>query len=124
MTALFVKLRHPDAVAPRRVNGSPGYDLFSCESAVIPAGEYRSVCTGISVSFSAGTYMRIVPGWAATLGIGVLSGVIDSDFRGSINVVLINHGKEDFAVSAGDKVAQAVFEKISTPEVFVVDDLA
>ena len=51
------------------------------------------------------------------------AGVIDADYRGEVKVLLFNHESTDFAVKRGDRVAQLILEKISTPEVVAVDDL-
>ena len=45
------------------------------------------------------------------------AGVIDADYRGRLGVVLINHAYERFEVQVGDRVAQLILEKISTPDV-------
>ena len=49
--------------------------------------------------------------------------MIDSDYRGELKVLLFNHESTDFSVKRGDRVAQLILEKISTPEVVQVDDL-
>lgn len=51
------------------------------------------------------------------------AGVIDADYRGEIKILLFNHGEVDFAIKEGDRIAQLVLEKISTPEVKEVDTL-
>ena len=51
------------------------------------------------------------------------AGVIDSDYRGEVKVLLFNHEDKEFAVKAGDRVAQLILERIATPEVVAVDDL-
>ncbi len=51
------------------------------------------------------------------------AGVIDEDYRGNVGVILFNHSDADFAVSAGDRVAQLVLEVIQTPAVEVVEEL-
>lgn len=51
------------------------------------------------------------------------AGVIDADYRGNVGVILFNHGKEDFKVQAGDRIAQLILERIETPEVVVVASL-
>jgi dUTP pyrophosphatase len=58
-------------------------------------------------------YGRIAPrsGLAVKYGIDVLAGVVDSDYRGEILVVLINHGKSPFKVEKGMAIAQIIFEK-------------
>jgi dUTP pyrophosphatase len=43
--------------------------------------------------------------------------VIDFDYRGAVGVILFNHGAEDFAVAKGDRVAQLILERITTPDV-------
>jgi deoxyuridine 5'-triphosphate nucleotidohydrolase len=68
---------------------------------------------------------RVAPrsGLAVKNGIDTGAGVIDADYRGNVGVVLFNHDKEDFAVKAGDRVAQLILEQIATPEILEVDDL-
>ena len=49
--------------------------------------------------------------------IDVGAGVVDSDYQGEIKVVLFNHSAEDFAIQAGDWIAQLILERIETPQV-------
>ena len=51
------------------------------------------------------------------------AGVIDSDYRGELGVVLFNFSNEDFCINMGDRIAQPVFEKIKTPEIKEVTEL-
>ena len=51
------------------------------------------------------------------------AGVVDADYRGEVGVVLFNHGDQDFEVKMGDRIAQLILEKISTPEVEEVSAL-
>ena len=51
------------------------------------------------------------------------AGVVDEDYRGNVGVILFNHSDTDFAVKAGDRVAQLILERILTPEVEEVEDL-
>jgi dUTP pyrophosphatase len=62
-------------------------------------------------------YGRIAPrsGLAVRNGIDVGAGVIDSDYRGEIKVLLINHGKDAITLETGSRVAQIVFERIANP---------
>lgn len=53
-------------------------------------------------------------------GIDTGAGVIDSDYRGLLGVLLFNFGSEDFKINAGDRIAQLILERIETPEVEVV----
>ncbi len=68
---------------------------------------------------------RIAPrsGLATKYFIDTGAGVIDSDYRGQVKVLLFNHSEVDFEVKQGDRIAQLVIERIYTPEVVVVDEL-
>jgi dUTP pyrophosphatase len=112
---LFQALKR-DAVLPKYgTPGAIGADLFkplnSLEVGIFP-GERILIKTGLAVAIPDGYYGRIAPrsGWAHKAGIDVLAGVIDSDYRGEIGVILINHGEEAFAVRPGDRIAQLIFE--------------
>ena len=71
------------------------------------------------MSLPPGAYARISPrlGLAIRNFIDVGVGVVDSDYRGKIKVVLFNHSAKDFAVQAGDRIAQLILERIETPQV-------
>lgn len=56
-------------------------------------------------------------------GIDTGAGVIDSDYRGLLGVLLFNFGSEDFSIKPGDRIAQLILERIETPEVDVVESL-
>lgn len=101
-----------DAIYPSRGSeGAAGWDLYSAESSVIEPGQYRLIDTGISTEFSDSIVGIIKPrsGFACKYGIDVLAGVIDSDFRDSLKVLLINHGGQEFIVNRGDRIAQIIF---------------
>ena len=59
--------------------------------------------------------------WKHSIDVG--AGVIDADYRGPVGVILFNHSDQDFAVKAGDRVAQLILERIVTPDVMEVEDL-
>ena len=96
-----------------------GYDLCAASNCVIPSRGKGTVETGLAVSLPPGTYARIAPrsGLAIRNFIDVGAGVVDSDYWGEIKVVLFNHSAEDFAVQAGDRIAQLILERIETPQV-------
>jgi len=110
---------HPQAQVPKRATvGSAGMDLVACVDAVVPPGsQWVAVETGIVLQFPNTVYARVAPrsGLAFKNGIQVGAGVVDSDYTGSIKVILFNHGTEPFNVRAGDRIAQIIFEKIETP---------
>jgi dUTP pyrophosphatase len=107
------------AIAPARAEpGAAGYDLSACEDKVIAPGTWDKVDTGIAVAFPTDCYGRVAPrsGLAFKKGVQVGAGVIDSSYRGTIQVILFNHGTDALQVNAGDRIAQLIFERIYTPE--------
>ena len=71
---------------------------------------------GLVVALQSGTYARIAlrSRLAIRNFIDVGAGVLDSDYRGKIKVVLFNHSAKDFIVQAGDQIAQLILERIET----------
>jgi len=118
---VLIKKLCADAKIPRLEHETDsGVDLFSAEDAIIKPGETRLVKTGLSISIPKGFEAQVRPksGLALKNSITVLNtpGTIDSGYRGEIGVILINLGKNDFAVEKGKKIAQMVFQKIERPE--------
>jgi dUTP pyrophosphatase len=101
--------------------GSAGADVSSSEDAVIPAGGWTIVPTGLFLEIPRGyeCQVRSRSGLAAKEGVFVLNspGTIDSDYRGEVKVILANMGKSDFLVNKGDRIAQLVFSPV-VPVVF------
>lgn len=94
-----------------------GYDLASMEERNLEAGERALFRTGVSVAIPEGYVGYIKPrsGLAVRHGIDVLAGVIDSGYRGEIQVVLLNTDRDnDFYVSAGDRIAQLVIQPVAS----------
>lgn len=94
--------------------GAAGLDLFACCDLVIPPGEWRPVSTGIGLQISPGFYGRVAPrsGLALRHGIDVLAGVIDSDYRGEVICLLMNHGDSPFEIVVGNRIAQLIVEPV------------
>ena len=91
-----------------------GYDLYAAEEVLVNTMGRKLVKTNISISIPEGYYGRIAPrsGLAYKNGIDVLAGVIDSDYRGDIGVILFNSDHNlDFQVNVGDRIAQIIIEK-------------
>lgn len=125
MSAHF-KLTSPHAKLPTKATvGSAGYDLYSAEDKIIPSRSRALVDTGFSMAFPGSCYARIAPrsGLAVKFCLDVGAGVIDSDYRGPVKVLLINHGDVDYEVKAGDRIAQMIFENIEQPILVEVEDL-
>lgn len=124
---LFVKRLSPEATLPTRGSEeAAGLDLYSAETKTIPPFGKALIRTEISIDIPWGHYARVAPrsGLAYKHHIDVGAGVIDSDYRGPIGVVLFNHSPDtEFVVNIGDRIAQLVLEQISIPTVVEVDDL-
>lgn len=124
--ALLVQKLTLEAVIPFRASQeAAGYDLTYSknEAIIIKPGHRVVVNTDLSIQLPKGTYGRIAPrsGLAVKYGINVLAGVIDSDYRGNVGVVLHNTDLTgDFEVVKGMKIAQLIVECISTPDVFEI----
>lgn len=80
------------------------------------------VSTGLRLEIPEGYYGRVAPRSGLTVkhGLDVGAGVIDSDYRGVVSVVLFNHGQMPVSLEAGSRIAQLIIEKIATPEVVEV----
>jgi len=126
MTTLRVKSLGPNFKSPfRKHKTDAGYDIHAAEEWILSPGDWHAVSTQMAVAIPPGYYGRVAPrsGLAFKHAIDVLAGVCDSSFRGEIKAILINHGKEDYKIEIGDRIAQLIIEKIATPPVEVVDDL-
>ncbi len=99
--------------------GSAGCDLSAAieKSAVIVPGERRLITTGLRISLPPGYEAQIRPrsGLAFKHGITMVNspGTIDSDYRGTISVILINHGQDNYTVHRGDRIAQMVIAPVT-----------
>ena len=105
---------------------SAGYDLYSCCNVLIYPQERTLVKTGIVLEIPEGFYGRIAPrsGLALKNGIDVMAGVIDSDYRGEIGVILYNTDKTvPFHIKIGDRIAQLIIEKYYNFDLEKAEDL-
>lgn len=118
----FIK-KHNDAIEPVcMTQGSAGYDIFACiiEPLVVTPGSIVTVPTGIALEgMPSNVECQIRPrsGLAFKHGVTVLNtpGTVDSDYKGEIKVMLINHGPNPFIVNKGDRIAQLVFNEVLRP---------
>jgi len=82
----------------------------------IPPGGYAAVPTGLAIALPLGTEAQVRPrsGLALRHGVTVLNapGTIDADYRGEIQVLLVNHGAKPFAVTRGTRIAQLVIASV------------
>lgn len=108
-------------------SGAAGMDVVSAEDAVIAPGARHAVATGLAMAIPHGFEIQVRPrsGLALKHGITVPNtpGTIDSDYRGELKVILINHGTQDFAIVRGDRVAQLVLAPVVQGGWMEVDEL-
>ncbi len=107
------------ALLPARATaGAAGYDICAREAVTLAPGAFGKVGTGLKLAIPAGYEAQVRPrsGLAAKHGVTVLNapGTIDSDYRGEVCVVLINHGREPFAIEPGMRIAQLIFAPVTT----------
>ena len=96
--------------------GSAGYDLYSAYDYVVEPQRNCLVMTDIKMEIPQGYYGRIAErsGLSLNRQIKVGGGVIDSDYRGNVGIILFNFGDKNFEIKKGDRVAQIIFEKTWT----------
>ncbi len=100
-----------------------GYDLRSPIDSVIPAQGKVVIKLDLQIRVPHETYGRIAPrsGLAAKFGIDVGGGVIDEDYTGNVGVILFNHSNEDYSITAGDRIAQIICERVQYPELIEIE---
>ncbi|MEY4054743.1 MAG: hypothetical protein RL519_78 [Pseudomonadota bacterium] len=107
--------------------GAAGMDVVSAEDVTIAPGARHAVATGLAMAIPEGFEIQVRPrsGLALKHGITVPNtpGTIDSDYRGELKVILINHGSEDFAIRRGDRVAQLVLAPVTRASWLEVETL-
>ena len=129
-TVLIKKLNNNSFELPKyQTEGSVGMDLsaFIENDILIKPNERELIPTGIAVSLPQNIEGQVRPrsGLSLKYGITVLNspGTIDSDYRGEIKVILINHGNEDFIIKNNDRIAQLVFNEVVKVSFKEVKDL-
>ena len=109
--------------------GSAGMDLLAAidEPIVLKPGEVKLVKTGIAIALERGFEAQVRPrsGLALKNGITVLNspGTVDSDYRGEVCAILINHSKVDFTITRGMRIAQIVIAKHEYAKIEEVENL-
>jgi dUTP pyrophosphatase len=128
MPTIYIKKLVPNAVTPTYASeGSSGADLYSVEDTIIAPHTHALVSTGIAIAMPRGIEAQVRPrsGIALKSGVTVLNapGTIDSDYRGAVKVILINHSEKPFEVRRGMRIAQMVFGHVERVHFEVADEL-
>lgn len=123
---LRIKKLHPEAVLPKYSRaGDAGLDLHAVENIVIPPQERKLIATGIAMAIPDG-YAGLIwdrSGMAAKHGLKSMGGVIDSNYRGELAVVLHNLSAEPFTVEKGMRIAQLLIQPVQKKEIVEVEEL-
>ena len=123
---LKVKRLTETAILPEKAHqGDLGYDVFADEDVLIPAGKYKLVSTGISITSSNGKYGFIIKDRSsiAVKGLFTHAGVIDAGYTGEIKVLFHNNSSTAIKIEHGDKIAQLVPQPVVNFEVEEVEEL-
>ncbi|MFH1791916.1 MAG: dUTP diphosphatase [Candidatus Omnitrophota bacterium] len=134
MKSLKIKVRRkedcPDLPLPKyATEGASGMDLYADVSgeAVLNPGDIRLISCGLYLSIPRGYEAEIRPrsGLALKHGITLVNspGTIDSDYRGLLNVIMMNAGKDPYVVKRGDRIAQMVIKEVLRAELVEQDTL-
>ena len=130
MSRIRVKKLHKNAILPTYGSAeAAGADLYACleQEITVAPGETVWIPTGLAMEIPKGcaglVYAR--SGLACKKGLAPANkvGVIDSDYRGPVTVVLHNHGNQPQTIAHGERIAQMVITPVLTPAYEAVDDL-
>ena len=107
--------------------GAAGMDVLAAEDVTLAAGARHAVATGLAVAIPPGFELQVRPrsGLALKYGVTVPNtpGTIDSDYRGELKVIMINHGGEPFEIRRGDRIAQLVLAPVTQASWLEVETL-
>ncbi len=107
--------------------GAAGMDVVAAEDVTLAPGARHAVATGLAMAIPTGFEIQVRPrsGLALKHGVTVPNtpGTIDSDYRGELKVILINHGDAPFVVTRGDRVAQLVLAPVTQAQWVEVEEL-
>jgi dUTP pyrophosphatase len=121
-----IKKISKEALLPKRaLEGDAGMDLHSAEDRILNSGEKASIKTGLAIKIPQG-YAGLIwdkSGISHKNGIKTLGRVFDSNYTGEWFIGLINLSKEPFEIKKGQKIAQVLFQKISLPEIELVEEI-
>ncbi len=121
-----IKKLKDNAIIPKSMHkGDAALDIYSCIDINIQPGERVLIDTGISMAIPQGYFgnIRDRSGLAVKHGLHTMAGVVDSNYRGEIKIVIINLSKEEYSVKQGDRVAQMIIQEVNEIVLEEVEDL-
>jgi dUTP pyrophosphatase len=114
---------HPDAILPKYAHGpeeDAGMDLYSVEAVTLEPGVPRLVSTGLTIELPPGFEAQVRPRSGLALKHAITMpnapGTIDPGYRGELRVILLNLGREPYAIAPGDRIAQMIVARYEPVE--------
>ena len=124
MPLYLQRLTETAKLPTRATEYAAGLDLYADETITIPEYHRAWVSTGIAIALNPYHVGQIWPrSGLAGHGLDTSAGVVDSDYRGEVKVLLVNGSHERKTVHAGDRIAQLVILPVARPELIEVDAL-
>jgi len=110
-----IKKLNPEAKIPiHATEHAAGFDIYALENTSLEPGETKIVKTGIAFEIPKEFYVRIEDrSGMAIKGIHKVAGIIDSDYRGEIGIVLHNSTKQIYQIEKHDRIAQGILTPVS-----------
>ncbi len=126
---IHLRFKHLSDQATTPTQGSDeaaGLDVYSAEATTIPTGTQGLISTKIAMQLPPNHYGQLQPrsGLALKHSIDIGGGVIDSDYRGEIKVIVINDGDKPFQIKQGDRIAQLIIHRLPKLLIETVDQLS
>jgi dUTP pyrophosphatase len=128
---LKIKKMRPSAIIPKyQTTHAAGFDFHAAidDNVVIAPGKVMPIPTGLAVEIPLGHELQIRSrsGLAYKFGVSMLNGIgtIDADYRGEMQVLLVNHGDADFVVEPGMRIAQGVIARYEKVDLVETDELS
>lgn len=121
----FKKVNSEAKIPIYATEGSAACDFYSVEDVILSPGETRKIKTGIAIEIPVGYFMKLEGrSGLSSKGIMKVGGVVDSDYRGEIHIILHNASNEPCKIEKGDRIAQGLLMKINTAKFIEVEELS
>ena len=123
---LQIQLLTPKGKAPTcSTSEAAGYDLYNSEDIKVPSRTRILVSTDIAIQVPPDTYGGLASrsGLLVKNCIDIGAEVINKDYKGQIQILLINHSDNEFLLQHGDRTAQLILEQIKTPDTKTIQSL-
>lgn len=118
------KITNEARIPTKNSQHAAGYDIYCHHDVVLPAKNKTMIPTGLIMEIPEGYYGKLESrssvAWNGHTSIG--AGVIDSDYRGEVKVIIFNHSDQDYHIKSGDRIAQLIILKHENFVVTEVDD--